>query len=213
VVFLLINLLITPLSIVNIEIVINITFTVLILKQNEMKKITFIVASIFAFGVVSAQDKKDSNGGQTSKGNLLIEANTGNAVLGSTGFSFASQDGNSEYNLGLDGGYFIMDDLALKVGLGYGGFKNDFTDGNVLSYRLGAKYYVMSMIPVTLDVTGASVKDAEENPMWLGIGGGYAIFLGDNVSLEPGLRYNHSLNDKFTDKGVFQFNVGFALHF
>ena len=69
------------------------------------------------------------------------------------------------------------------------------------------------MIPVTLDLTGASIEDAEENPMWLGIGAGYAWFLGNNVSIEPGLRYNHSLNEDFTDEGVFQFNVGFALHF
>ena len=85
------------------------------------------------------------------------------------------------------------------------------------SYRLGAKYYVESMIPVTLDLTGAS-GDAVENvlsetPMWLGIGAGYAWFLGENVSIEPGLRYNHSLNEDYTDKAVLQFNIGFALHF
>jgi hypothetical protein len=82
-----------------------------------------------------------------------------------------------------------------------------------LSYRLGAKYYAMSKFPVTIDLTGASIKDAVENPMWLGIGAGYAWFLGQNVSIEPGFRYNHSLNEDFTDKGVFQLNVGFALHF
>jgi hypothetical protein len=71
----------------------------------------------------------------------------------------------------------------------------------------------MSKFPVTIDLTGASIKDAVENPMWLGIGAGYAWFLGQNVSIEPGFRYNHSLNEDFTDKGVFQLNVGFALHF
>jgi len=132
-------------------------------------------------------------------------------MLGTTGFYFASQDGESEYNIGVDGGYFIMDKLALKAGLGYGG--DSFTDSNILSYRLGAKYYAMGMIPLTLDLTGASIKDANENPMWLGVGAGYAWFLGENVSIEPGIRYNHSLNENFTDKGVFQLNVGFALHF
>jgi hypothetical protein len=39
-------------------------------------------------------------------------------MLGTTGFYFASQDGESEYNIGVDGGYFIMDKLALKAGLG-----------------------------------------------------------------------------------------------
>lgn len=181
-----------------------------------MKKIILTVAVLFAFGFANAQDKKEiSNGGQTSKGKWLIEANTGNAMIGSTSFSYASVDGESIYNLGLDGGYFIMDDLALKAGLGYGGDSESSTSS--FSYRIGAKYYVISKIPVTLDLTGAS-GDAVENfagetPMWLGIGAGYAIFLGNNVSIEPGLRYNLSLNQDYSDKDVFQLNIGFALHF
>ena len=182
------------------------------LKLNKMKKLLFAAAAVFAFGMANAQD---DNGGQTSKGKWLIEANTGNAMLGTTGFYFASSDGESTYNLGLDGGYFIMDDLAIKGGLGYGGESVGSTSS--FSYRLGAKYYIKSMIPVTLDLTGAS-GDAVENfngdtPMWLGIGAGYAWFVGNNVSIEPGLRYNHSLNEDYTDKGVFQVNIGFALHF
>lgn len=181
-----------------------------------MKKIIVTAVALFAFSFANAQEKsKGDNGGQTSKGKWLIEANTGNAMLGSTSFSFVSSDGESSYNLGLDGGYFIMDDLALKAGLGYGGDSDSST--SAFSYRLGAKYYVKSMIPVTLDLTGAS-GDAVENfagetPMWLGIGAGYAIFLGENVSIEPGLRYNLSLNQDYTDKDVFQLNIGFALHF
>ena len=178
-----------------------------------MKKLLLSAAiAVFAMRNINAQD-----GGQTSKGKILIEANTGNAMLGNTGIYFTSSDGNSEYNLGLDGGYFIMNDLALKVGLGYGGASADGGDSaSSFSYRLGAKYYVKSMIPVTLDVTGASgdaVEAAGETPMWLGVGAGYAWFLGDNVSIEPGIRYNHSLNEDYADKGVLQVNVGFALYF
>ena len=182
-----------------------------------MKKLLlFAAVAVFGFWNVNAQEAKD--GGQTSKGKWLIEANTGNFMLGTTGIYFASLDGDSMYNIGLDGGYFIMDDLALKVGLGYGGESYDGGGSySSFSYRLGAKYYLNSMIPVTLDLTGAS-GDAVENdfgdtPMWLGIGAGYAWFLGDNVSIEPGIRYNHSLNEDYTDKGVFQVNVGFALYF
>ncbi|HRZ31886.1 MAG TPA: hypothetical protein P5335_06405 [Flavobacterium sp.] len=180
-----------------------------------MKKLFLSITAVFAFSFTNAQEASTDAGGQTSKGKWLIEANTGNAMLGTTGFYFASSDGESSYNLGLDGGYFIMDDLAIKAGLGYG--SDSFSDTSSFSYRLGAKYYVKSMIPVTLDLTGASGDGVEnlagETPMWLGIGAGYAWFLGDNVSIEPGLRYNHSLNEDYTDKGVFQFNIGFALHF
>jgi outer membrane protein W len=180
-----------------------------------MKKILLSAVALLAFGFANAQEEKSEGGNQTSKGKWLIEANTGNAMLGTTGFYFTSSDGESSFNAGLDGGYFIMDNLALKAGLGYG--SDSASETSSFSYRLGAKYYVKSMIPVTLDLTGAS-GDAVENfagetPMWLGIGAGYAWFLGDNVSIEPGIRYNHSLNDDYTDKGVFQLNVGFALHF
>lgn len=171
--------------------------------------------AVFGFTNVNAQDD-DSNGGQTSKGKWLIEANTGNAMLGTTGIYFASSDGSSEYNIGLDGGYFIMDDLAIKAGLGYGGFSPDEGDAaSSFSYRLGAKYYVNSMIPVTVDLTGASGEDVygDETPLWLGLGAGYAWFVSNNISIEPGLRYNLSLNEDYTDEGVLQFNVGFALHF
>jgi len=110
-----------------------------------------------------------------------------------------------------------MDDLALKVGLGFGGFSPDGGDGaSSFSYRIGGKYYVNSMIPVTVDLTGASgdlVEIVGETPMWLGLGAGYAWFLGDHVSIEPGLRYNLSMNEDYTDQGVLQFNVGFALYF
>jgi opacity protein-like surface antigen len=177
-----------------------------------MKKLLFTAAvAVLGFTSVSAQEEATTNT-PTSKGKFLIEANTGNAVLGTTGIYFSSTDGESTYNIGLDGGYFIMDDLAVKAGFGYGDGTSDF-DSSVVSYRIGAKYYVKSMIPVTVDLTGSSFEDADENPLWLGLGAGYAWFVSDNISIEPGLRYNLSLNEDFTDEGLFQFNVGFALHF
>lgn len=176
-----------------------------------MKKFLFAAFAVFTFGVVSAQE-------QTAKGKWLVEANTGNAMLGTTSFSFASQDGNSEYSIGLDGGYFVMDNLAIKAGLGLNGVSFDGGgSASAFAYRLGAKYYIKNMIPVHVDLTGAS-GDAVENtagetPLWLGLGAGYAWFIGSNVAIEPGLRYNLSLNENFTDKGVFQFNIGFSLFF
>ena len=84
-----------------------------------MKKLFFAVLTVFAFSFSNAQD--DDSSGATSQGKWLIEANTGNAMLGSTSFMFSSQDGNTTYNLGLDGGYFVSDNLAIKAGLGFGG--------------------------------------------------------------------------------------------
>lgn len=169
-----------------------------------MKKLFFAAVAVFAFGMTNAQMKK---------GDLMLEANTdfGEAV-GNTSFSFNSKDGASSYNLGVEGGYFVMDDLAVKVGLGFGGVTPKEGDGTTaLGYKIGAKYYVLSMIPVEVSYNGTSSK-ASDNPSYVGLQGGYAIMLNDNVSLEPGIRYNNSLDtEKF--KSFLQFNVGFALHF
>ncbi|NQY05262.1 MAG: autotransporter outer membrane beta-barrel domain-containing protein [Flavobacteriaceae bacterium] len=181
-----------------------------------MKKVFLLALALIAFNFASAQEEGSSTAsGQTAKGKWLIEANTGfgGAHTADTGIRFMSQGDVSSWNIGLDGGYFIMDDLALKAGLGYGAFDNGTTDTNTFSYKIGAKYYVISKIPVSLDYTGSSTKDAVEDPSYLGFGAGYAIFLGENVSIEPGLRYNLSLNDDFTEDGLFRINIGFALHF
>ncbi|MEM8848258.1 MAG: hypothetical protein AAGD17_14255 [Bacteroidota bacterium] len=176
-----------------------------------MKKITFSLLAIIGFAFsVQAQD-----GSQTSQGSWLIEANTGfggdglAAHSANTGFGLVSSGDKTIWSIGAEGGYFIADDLALKAGLGY----SDFDGTTIFSYKLGAKYYVISTIPIQVDVTGASIQDATENPLWVGLQGGYAIFLTDHISIEPGLRYNLSLNEDFSDDGIFEFRIGFALFF
>jgi hypothetical protein len=182
-----------------------------------MKKIIYTAVAVFGFAFANAQST-GTGGGQTAKGKILIEANTGFGSIGAgaggfgaTAFGFSSQDGSSIYNIGAEAGYFVMDNLALKVGLGFGGDSPKEGDGTTfLGYKLGAKYYIMGMIPVAADFYG--VKPSEGDAFnGIGFQGGYAIFLGDNVSLEPGIRYNHLLEEGA--KGVLQFNVGFALHF
>jgi hypothetical protein len=177
-----------------------------------MKKLMIAAFAVFAFAQVNAQEESSA----LSKGSWLIEANTGfggDAVAAhgaNTGFGLYSIDGTTVWSIGGEAGYFIADDLALKVGLGY----SDFDGSSNLTYKLGAKYYIASQFPVQLDLTGASSNDLfGENPLWLGLQGGYAWFVADNISIEPGIRYNLSLNEDFTDEGLFEFRIGFALHF
>ena len=189
-----------------------------------MKKLILIMAVVTMFGTANAQKKKpipvrkavtsSSSANQTAEGKILIEANTGfgQAHPASTAISFSSTDGASDYNVGVEGGYFIMDDLAVKVGLGFGGNSPKEGDGTSrFSYKIGAKYYILSMIPVQLDYSG--VKPKGDASSFLGIQAGYALFLGDNVSVEPGIRYNMTLNKDTAPKDTLEFNVGFALHF
>jgi hypothetical protein len=170
-----------------------------------MKKIVLAAIAVLTFGWANAQE-------QTAKGKWLIEANTGfGDGVGSTSFGLWSQDGNTAWNVGAEGGYFVADNLAVKVGLGYGDNGGDVAN-SYFGYKVGAKYYVANKFPLEVSYNGASIKDLDENPSYIGLQGGYAWFVGKNVSVEPGIRYNVSLNDDYY-KSAFQLNIGFALHF
>lgn len=171
-----------------------------------------LLTALAVLGLLVTSNAQD-DGNPTIEGTWLVEVNTGfgsGAAHGaSTGFGLSSTDGSTIWSMGFEGGYFVIDDLALKAGLGY----TDFDGSSLFSYKFGAKYYINSQIPVQLDLTGASIKDAAENPLWVGIQGGYAVFLNEYVSIEPGLRYNISLNDQFSEDGVLELRVGFAIYF
>lgn len=168
-----------------------------------MKRIILSMIAILAISFVNAQE-------QTKEGKWLIEANTGfGSGVGSTSFGLTSTDGTTAWNLGAEGGYFVIDNLAVKLGLGYG---DDGYDNTAFAYKIGAKYYVVNKFPVEVSYNGVSYKGADENPSYVGLQAGYAWFLGSNVSLEPGIRYNVSLNDDYYESAL-QFNIGFALHF
>lgn len=176
-----------------------------------MKKL-FLVGSLALFGAMNAQKTSDV----LSKGHWLVEANTnfGAAHESNTSIGFATRDGYSKFNIGAEAGYFVVDNLALKFGLGFGSVKYSGLDSvSVFSYKAGAKYYVQSKIPFQIDINGASIKSASENPLYLGFQGGYAWFVTPSVSIEPGLRYDLSLNKNYDDKGFFSGNMGFAIHF
>lgn len=171
-----------------------------------MKKLLFFIAmTTFAFTANAQFSEK------TEQGKILIEANTnfGGGHVANTGFRLNSTSisGNSStsWGLGLEGGYFVIDDLAVKLGLGY----SDSGSNGLFSYKIGAKYYIIKQIPVQLDLSGNTPKGS--SPMWLGLQAGYAISLSDTVNLEPGLRYNYGLGDA-EDINVLQLNVGFTIH-
>lgn len=171
-----------------------------------MKKITTILFALCAFAFANGQAKD----GQLLKGKWLIEANTGfGNNVGSTAIYFSNSNGVSSFNIGAEGGYFIKDNLALKLGLGYGEVDGV---GDPIAYKIGAKYYIKGMIPVELSYNGIGFGDADLNPTYVGAQIGYALFLGKNVSIEPGIRYNLATHKQFYDNNL-QLNIGFAIHF
>ncbi|GGW61972.1 hypothetical protein DFQ11_102466 [Winogradskyella epiphytica] len=174
-----------------------------------MKKLLFMAAvAVFGFTNVNAQE---NDHGGIQEGKWLIEINTGSWTTGSTAFSLTSSDGETMWSAGLEGGYFLKENLAIKAGLGYSDNGNDGIGSSAFNYKIGAKYYIANEFPVGIDYTGSSIKDFDENPSYIGLEGGYAWFISPKVSIEPKLRYNVSMNSDFYDD-AFQFLVGFAIH-
>lgn len=179
-----------------------------------MKKILII---IMLFGIpffACAQEDQTNDRLQTAIGSFAIDANTTFTSLGGifggngTSFTLSSSDGMVIWNIGAEVGYFVTDNFALKFGLGYG----DFDGSSYFSYKLGLKYYIAGRAPIQIDYSGQTGEDwfGDEKPSYLGLQAGYAIFLGDMVSLEPSLRYNLSLNNDYYED-IFQIQIGFTI--
>ncbi|TBV25868.1 hypothetical protein DMZ43_08125 [Meridianimaribacter sp. CL38] len=172
-----------------------------------MKKLfLFAAAAVLGLSNVNAQDS-DNASTALSEGSMVIEINTGSWTTGSTAFSLTSIDGNTAWSAGAEAGYFVMDNLAVKAGLGYA--DDGFNDG-IFAYKVGAKYYIDGQFPVGVDFTGVSQDGNNAN--WVGVQGGYAWFVAPNVSIEPTVRYNVTLDEEKAES-AFQGLIGFAFHF
>ena len=157
-----------------------------------MKKIFVLLAvSLFSVSVFA----------QTEKGAIRLG--------GSTNLSFISSklDGasksNSNFNLGANAGYFVMDNLSVDVGFEFdydkpGGASDAFTQFVV---DLGVRYYLPSKIffAASFDLLSMKVVDSVTGT-GVSLGAGYAWFLSDKVAFEPMLGYRLGLSDK--DKGT-----------
>jgi hypothetical protein len=179
-----------------------------------MKKIILVLMVMSISFYAASQDEQVANGGHTDKGKFVIDANTTlgsiGGIIGGSGTSFllSSVDGTTIWNIGAEVGYFVIDDLAIKVGFGYG----DLDGSSIVSYKFGAKYYAIGSIPIQIDFSGQGGEDifGTETPSYLGLQAGYAIFIGDMISIEPALRYNLSLNSDFYEN-IFQIQMGFSI--
>lgn len=139
----------------------------------------------------------------TSKGNWLVTASLldlGN--ISGSGLDMSFGDGSS-FNLGVGGGYFLIDKLALM-----GEFGMFFTDGsNAVGMDVGARYYFAEVGPGSFYAGGLlgfdKWKDADAQ-FALQLNCGYAFFLNEHVSLDPIIK----LNIPFTDGSDVTFHIG-----
>ena len=151
---------------------------------------------------------------QTQQGNFVLEtAVLSNLTMPNTGLGFSTvKDGGSALNVGLNGGYFVADNLAIKLGAGYGNIRyKETTLSEAWSFRAGAEYNILGYVPIGIAWTGSDIAYAKNNPSYLSTQIGYNWFFSDNMAMKPLMQYDISLTDYYKD--VLSWGVGFQYYF
>lgn len=162
-----------------------------------MKKVLGMV-TIMMGSLMFAQEATNQVESPFVKNNIFVGA-------GTSGIGFDTTDGSKSTNwsVGIQGGYFIQDRLALVAGTS---FEHKAKHVELFSYNAGVKYYIEDLVPVQVDYSG---DDAGRD--YLGAQVGYAFRPSNNFTIEPNLKYNVNLNKggkNFTSGGV-EFNYFF----
>jgi opacity protein-like surface antigen len=191
-----------------------------------MKKITILVIALASsFGAFAQYNQ----GRMLVGGSFELSTRTEKTRDGSQTTTDGTQ---TTFNLSPRFGYFIIDNLAIGAGVGLGLTKwnsktsdNDYNTSSI-SFQPFARYY----LPVNVFFHGefgigtSSVKsdnsnfnDYKYNSINLALGAGYALFLTDNVAVEPMLTYRFSRSkydyddEKNLDSGLY-ISVGFQIY-
>lgn len=160
---------------------------------------------------------------QTDQGGWLL---SGASDLGFTSGKQNNDQEDSQSNFGLDvqGGYFVMDNLAAGLMIGF----NSTSMGDASSSNFGVGPFVRYYAPFKLFGQlsykfGSSKTDNGTSNSTLktgdfGIGVGYALFLNDHVAIEPMLGYHLTSLKADVDGaesvsgGQFGINIGVAVY-
>ena len=177
------------------------SYNCLILKPSKSKrmkklmKITLILAGFFCLsGMISAQT--------VGKGAWMV-----GGAAGFTSSKFKDADNSTTtVIIAPNLGYFIADDLALGLGVGF--VSTSFNGNSNSSFNLGpfARYYVTE--PIFVQV-GADLGLDEGAGTTIGASVGYSWFLNNGVAVEPALFFNIFNNDGDAgDFTIFGLSIG-----
>ena len=163
-----------------------------------MKKL-LLVAVVSLCALVSAK-------AQINQGAILVGASS------NFGFTNVSPDGGDSYSkFDLHGkvGYFFIDNLTGGVKLDY----QKIDEASAFGFGVFGRYYLNNVI-----ILGASLgtykldygSSGDASATTLGLEGGYAAFITDNIAVEPTL--NIDLYSGDIDQTNFGLNVGFTFY-
>lgn len=162
-----------------------------------MKKVLGMTIVMFG-SLVFAQEVTKQVESPFVKNNFYVGAGTSGL-----GFTTVEDSKSTSWNVGVQGGYFVIDRLAVVATASLEHFsKND----EVFTYGGGLKYYIEDLVPVQVDYLN---KDHFGD--YLGFQGGYAFKVANNFTIEPNVKYNVNLatgGKNFTSGGV-EFNYFF----
>jgi hypothetical protein len=161
-----------------------------------MKKFAMIICMLVAsIGAANAQFEK---------GVWFI-----NPSVSGVGFSYSKAE-KAKFGFSVEGGSFLMDNVALLVQLGADWSKP------VDTYDLsaGGRYYFEQTgvyVGANLGFTSSKYKYSGDTHAWgLGVECGYAFFLSHTVTLEPAVYYKWRFND--CDQSKFGIRLGFGIY-
>ena len=140
-----------------------------------MKKVILVSFLLFmSLGTIFAQLP-------ISRGNFLANAR-------STRFGLSFSDELTTFDIGANGGFFVIDNLAIMGGLSFTTLSIYDESITSLGLNFGARYYFAQSAKGSFFTDGLwNIQKVENVDVSLGftLDGGYAFFLKDNISIEP----------------------------
>lgn len=151
---------------------------------------------------------------QTEQGKILMGA-TSNLGL-SVQTQDAVEDNSFNFSIGAQGGYFVINNLAAGLNLGFSTSSQGDFSGTSITIGPFARYYFenvffggsFSFINTNSD---NGVSDFSSNGSQLGLELGYAAFLNNNVAIEPKITYANTGGD-FDGLTAIALNIGFTIY-
>ena len=137
---------------------------------------------------------------QFTKGTKRIAAQTSAFDL-----NFGSHVTN--FNIGAKGSYFIINNLAVKAGIGFDYRKEKKSDTNTFNFEVGADYYFYKIFyggfgfsfdkPKSIDLQSAIKLEA-----------GASYYIAQNVYVNPAIYYKSGLGDNKVSRFGLEMGIG-----
>lgn len=174
-----------------------------------MKKVLLTATLVAFFGCANAQ---------TDQGGWLIGASS-SLGYSSTSYDDPTVNNTTNFNLEVGVGYFLIDNLAAGLNVGYEKVKDGFDGNTTAFFGPFVRYYVNGTFFLGTSFAAASREDifarAAETIKFevLSFEAGYPIWVVENIAIEPSLNYVLATGDDIKSNKTFGMGIGINLYF